>query len=48
MFICWDRTVVLSLCLCCSILDAVLGVCVPLPVGVLGRMWNSTVTVSDH
>ena len=49
MIICPERAVVLSFRLFCFRLDAVLGACAPLPVvGVLRRMWNAVVTVSDH
>ena len=36
-----------SVRLCCVILDAVFGVCVPVLFDVLGKMWNSVVSVPD-
>ena len=46
MAITWERAALLASRLCCFILDVFLGAYVtPLPFGVLGRMWNSIVSV---
>ena len=44
MTICWERAVPLAFHLCCFYFSAVLTVGVPFLFGVLGRMWNSTVS----
>ena len=47
MTICWKRDLWLFTCVV-FIFSAVLGVRVPFPFGVWGRMWNSIVSVPDH
>ena len=47
MAICLERAVLFAFRLCCFMLNAVKGLC-SFPVCVLGRMWNSIVSVSDH
>ena len=47
MAICWERAVPLPFPFCCFF-SVVLIVCVPFPIGVQGRMWNSIVSVADH
>ena len=46
--ICWERAVPLAFHLCCFYFSAALSVGVPFPFCILGRMWNSTVSVPDH
>ena len=48
MAICCERAVPFAFHLYCFNFSALLGVRVPFPFGVLGRMWNSIVSVSDH
>ena len=45
---CWEGVVPLSFHLCYFYFSAVLIVCVPFSFGVLGRMWNSIVSVPNH
>ena len=45
MAIYWERAVPLAFHLCCFNFSAVLVVRDPFPFGVLGRMWNSIVSV---
>ena len=50
MAICWERDVPLAFHLCCFYFSAVLHVTlgVPFPFGILGRIWNSIVSIPDH
>ena len=46
MAICWERAYLLAFRLCCFTLCAVLVVvCLPFPFDVLGKMWNSIVSI---
>ena len=44
----WERVVPLAFHLCCVDFSAVLVLRVPFPFDVMGRMWNTTVSVPDH
>ena len=46
MAICWERADLLAFLLCCFTLCSVfVVVCLPVPFGVWGTMWNSIVSV---